>query len=427
MNLKKLSVLALISLLSACFTKDNPLEKERKEFNNWLEENTPLTFYKGIKVSVRSLPLEQDYTNIDSIIENDKQNTVPKHTLYLIQKILDAGKEDGEISIVEGIKIMKAFSELKSELKDSDEDKYPTILEVLLHVNEGAEKYNDFLKVINWNNSTEHFILCGLMMGAKPLPPGFQLYEASKIDVEKMEKTEVKPLAAITKGGSLMMNDWLYLSEESLSQGISSLDKDDLNLVFDNYPALFKGAKVDSKEAQIIQLHAISCLLRGYVRTKMDDKDKNELGLDDFELFLKDAEKIGVDNELVWFAGAYVNIKKENTEKAIVYLEKFKQSELISEDEKEAIDEIIAYLNNREPDKALNTVYDKLFIGKLVMKHIAEYVKEVDWYKELEKSETGRQFLKISEVVDEEYKKLEKGFDTDELKEKGKELIKDIF
>ncbi|NJO92487.1 MAG: hypothetical protein HC831_28575 [Chloroflexia bacterium] len=270
-------------------------------------------------------------------------------------------------------------------------------------------------------------VLCGLMMAAKPLPPSFQLYEASKLNIEYIEKTEIKPVGAILKGSSLMMNKWYYLSEEALSQGINSLDNEKLYFVYKNYPSLFKEAKVSSEEAQIIQLHALSCLMRGFVRSRMDDEDKIDQGLEDFELFLEDADKIGLDNELVWLAGAYVNIKKEKPDEAIVYLEKFKQSELISDSEKGAVDEIIAYLNKREPDKALNTVYDKLFIGKLIFRHIAEYLKEIDWYKELEKSETGRQFLKISEVVGVEYEKMESGFDTDKLKEKGKELLKDIF
>ncbi len=418
----------IVFCINACFfSKEDPLEKERKEFNKWLEENTPLAFYKGIKVSVRSLPLEQNYSDIDSIMENDSQNEIPKHTLYLIKKILEVGQNAGEISILEGIQMMKALNDLKGELKNSDEDSYPTILEVLLYVSENYGNYGDFLKLINWNNSKEHLVLCGLMTAAKPLPPSFQLYEASRLDVEQLEKTEIKPLGAILKGSSLMMNKWYYLSEESLSQGINSLDNDKLYFVYKNYPSLFKEAKVTSEEVQIIQLHALSCLMRGFVRSQIDDEDKNEQALDDFELFLADADKIGLDNELVWFAGAYVNITKEKPDEAIVYLEKFKQSELISDSEKEAIDEIIAYLNKREPDKALNTVYDKLFIGKLIFRHIAHYLKEIDWYKEMEKSETGRQFLRISEVVGEEYEKMESGFDSDKLKEKGKELLKDIF
>ena len=47
--------------------------------------------------------------------------------------------------------------------------------------------------------------------------------------------------------------------------------------------------------------------------------------------------------------------------------------------------------------------------------------------KEIEKSETGRKFLEIPKVLDEEYKKFDSDLDTDKLKEKGKELIKDIF
>ena len=425
-----ISAILLISL-SACFSsKEDPLEKERKEFIKSLEEDSPLALYKGIKVSIRSLPLEQDYSNLDSVINDENSSNVPKYTLYLVQKILDAGKEDGEISIIEGIKIMKAFSDLKNELKNSDEDTYPTIFEVLLNISKANNPdYSTFLKLVNWNNPKEHAVLSALLMAAKPLPPSFQLYEVSKLNIEQLEKTEIKPLAAIIKGGSLMKSKWYYLAEEAFSQGLNSLDNDKLFFLYNNYPSFFgeAEAKVNSKEAQIVQLHAITCLLRGYVRTKIDDEEKNKLALEDFELFLKDAEELGLDNELVWFAGAYVNIKKENSDKAIVYLKKFQNSELITDEEKAAVNEIISYLEKRESDKALNTVYDKLFIGKLVTKYITNYVKGIDWYKEIEKSETGRKFLEIPKVLDEEYKKFDSDLDTDKLKEKGKELIKDIF
>ncbi|NJO92486.1 MAG: hypothetical protein HC831_28570 [Chloroflexia bacterium] len=135
--LKIIVSLVVLFSINACFSsKEDPLEKERKEFNKWLDENTPLAFYKGIKVSVRSLPLGQNYSNIDSILENDSQNEIPKHTLYLVKKILDVGQNGGEISILEGIQMMKALNDLKGELKNSDEDTYPTILEVLMHISQ---------------------------------------------------------------------------------------------------------------------------------------------------------------------------------------------------------------------------------------------------------------------------------------------------
>jgi hypothetical protein len=243
--------MALLFGIVSCFTKEDPLEKERKEFNKWLNENTPLAFYKGIKVSVRSLPLEQNYSNIDSLLENGSENEIPKHTLYLIKKILDVGQKGGEISILEGIQMMKVLNDLKSELKNSDEDSYPTILEVLMHVGKNNNS-SEFLKALNWNNPKEHMILCGLMMAAKPLPPSFQLYEASKLNIEYLEKTEIKPVGAILKGSSLMMNEWYYLSEEALSQGINSLDNDQLYFVYKNYPSLFEGAKVASVMSSMI-------------------------------------------------------------------------------------------------------------------------------------------------------------------------------
>lgn len=430
MNKIKIIILALIIIaIGSCGSKEDPLEKERKEFKKTLDEDSPLTFYKGIKVSLRSLPLNKDYSNVDSLNKNENSEEIPEYTWYLIKKILGTGQENGEISLMEGIQIIKTFNDLKEKLKTTDEDTYPTILEVLLYVSDTtkSQDYKEFMKIVNWNNSKEHLVFGTLLMSAKPLPQTFQLYEFSKLEVNELEKNEIKPLGAILKGSSLMLNEWLYLSEESFSQGITSLDEDNLEFLYQDYPALFRGAKVDTKEAQIKQLHGFSCLLRGFTRSKMDDDDKNELALDDYELFLKDAEEIGADDELVWFAGAYVNIKKENSEEAIKYLEKFKDSEVITDKEKKAIDEIISYLDAREPEKAMNTVYDKLFIGKLIIRHIIDYMKELEWYKKIENSETGKKLLDMPKILEEEHKKVKGEIDPNKLLDKGSEMLKDIF
>lgn len=430
MNKINLVILAVLLLaFGSCGTKENPLEKERIELKKTLDEDSPLTFYKGVKVSLRSLPLDKDYNNTDSLRNDNNSEEIPQYTWYLIQKILGANQGDGEISLLEGIQIIKTFNELKEKLKTTDEDSYPTVFEVLLYVTDStkSEEYKEFMKMVNWNNSKEHLVFGSMLMAAKPLPKTFQLYEFSKLEVNELDKNEIKPFGAIIKGSSLLLNDWLYLSEESISQGIASLEKDDLEFLYKDYPALFKGAKVNSKKAQITQLHGFSCLLRGFARSKMDDDDKNELALDDFELFLKDAEEIGADDELVWFAGAYLNIKKENSSEAIKYLEKFKESDVIIDKEKKAIDEIISYLDTREPDKALNTIYDKLFIGKLVIRNILEYMKELEWYQKIENSETGKKLLEMPKVLEEEHKKVKEEIDPNKLLDKGGEMLKDIF
>jgi len=432
---KLLNFVLIVSMTISLFSchREDPLEKERKEFQKSIEENTALTVYRGVKITLRSFPITQKAENADSLIsaiENQKPGyeNVSKYTIYLLNTFMGLGKDKGEISLKETIELVKAFKQLKDELKDKNEDDYPTLMEVILYFNRVKDEGQDgFIKDINWNSSKEHLVLSAALMGAKPLPESFQLYETSKLDIPTLENTEIKPLAAMFKGIIMMQNKWYYLSEEALSQGLESLDAGNLKFEYGAMPPFFPESKINSRDAEIAQLHGLSCLIRGFVRTKMDDKKKKKLAVDDFELFLADAEKIGADNELVWLAGAYVSIKKEDNEKAITYLDKLEKSELFTDNEKDAIREIKDYLSKRDNDKALNVIYDKVFVGKLVAGYLYKFTSKTDYYKAIEKSESGKKLLEIPELIDAEYKKMEKEMGTDGLKEKGKELIKDIF
>ncbi len=45
------------------------------------------------------------------------------------------------------------------------------------------------------------------------------------------------------------------------------------------------------------------------------------------------------------------------------------------------------------------------------MGYLTEYMKEVDWYAMMNESETGKMLLKIPQIMDEEYSKIEKNLD----------------
>jgi len=142
---------------------------------------------------------------------------------------------------------------------------------------------------------------------------------------------------------------------------------------------------------------------------------------------MADSKTLGVDNELVWFAGAYVAIKKEDNKLAIQYLDKLQNSKYFTDNEKDAINDVKDYLSDRKSDKALNVIYDKLFIGKLVTGYMINYFTEIDWNKAIKQTKAGQQLLELPNIIDKEYKKVESVIDPSKLQEKGKEMLKDIL
>jgi hypothetical protein len=425
-------VLIIIACNLSCSKKENPLEKERKEFYKKLEDNTVLTIYRGAKVSLRSIPGDGNLNNLDSLYNKMGKNqaegeNIQKYTVYLISALLKASNDSSTISISEGFEMVKMYSKLKDELKNTDEDSFPTLLEILLYINKLNGTDNQIIiKELKWSNSKEHLIIAAGLMAAKQLPVTMQLYELSKLDIGKLENTEIKPLSGMIKGIVFMQNKWNYLAEEALEQSINSLDNDNIQFEYSSFPVLFEGSKVETKEAQKIQLHALACVLRGFVRTKMDNDDKKELAIKDFELFIADANKLGVDNELVWIAGTYVAINKEDNKQAIVYLDKLHASKYFTDNEKDAIKDIKDYLSDRKPDKALNVIYDKIFIGKLVTGYLINYFTKIDWYKAINQTKAGQQMFELPNLIDTESKKIESITDPSKLQEKGKELLRDL-
>ncbi len=427
-----LFAIILFANLSCSRKKEDLLEKERKELHKKLEDNISLDIYRGAKISLRSIPEDINVKSLDSLYNSLEKKQVSglniqKYTVYLISTLLDAKDSSKNISISDGLEILRAYSKLKEELKNTDEDSFPTLMEILLYINNLNDAENqDLIKALKWNNSKEHLVLATVLMTAKQLPETMQLYELSKLNIEKLEKTEIKPISGMIKGIVYMQNTWKYLAEEALTQSINSLDNDNIQFEYSSFPVLFEGTKVETKEAQKIQLHALANLLRGFVRSKMKDNDKNELAISDFEIFIADAKILGADNELVWFAGAYVAINKEDNKQAITYLDKLQNSKYFNDNEKDAINEVKAYLADRKKDKALKSIYDNLFIGKLVSIFLYNYFGEIDWYKAFKQTKAGKQLLELPTIVNSEYKKMD-NIDPSKLQEKGKEMIKDIF
>ena len=124
--------------------------------------------------------------------------------------------------------------------------------------------------------------------GIKQIPKNLQIYELSRLSIPELENTELKPISAIFKGLVFLESKWYYLSDEVLTQGINSLESKKLRIESESFPQLFPDAKVETKEAQILQLHAITSLLRGFARIKTSEDEMKEKAVDDFETFVND-------------------------------------------------------------------------------------------------------------------------------------------
>ncbi len=429
-----LLLLCIAFTLTQCKSEDEiQLEKEREEMAKLIAESKSVSVYKGLKILIRSMPVSNGQENIDIKALKEahaddnviKAAKVKKISYGIVGRLfgLDTGQES--MSILEGAVLTKEVYDLRNEIKNLNEDDFPTVLEVFSsYAGITGGNAADLPEKLKWNSTKEHMVIALVLDGAKSLPNKVKVYELSMIDTDHLDNNEFKPLAQIFQGLLLMEEEWYYLSEEALSKAINELDNNQIVLSNPEALPVIPTSKLPNEEAQLKQLHAIAAMLRGYARHHMESEDKNELAYTDFEQFVNDADQLGINNELSWLIGAIVYIKNEDTEKAKHFLDQLKKSDMLAEDEIEAIDEIKALIDKNKSDKALSTLSEKIRITKILSSHLLKYAANTEFFKGIAKTAAGKKLIELPVLIDKEYSKYGSYI---EAAEKGSNLLDKVL
>jgi len=378
--MKNLVLLICAILFSACSNEKTDevllaLDKQKLEENINYDK---IIFYKFAKIAVRSNAVLD--TNM---AEYQKFSSKTQNILATMHQ-LDTNKKS--ISVVEALQLYSDYRKVKNLVKETDEDVFPGIIEGF-NVLYGAPKIDlktvDPKEKVRYQN-IEHAILSMAVLTTRDLGQPFALYECSKTQPELLKDSEIKTLLEFVRGFLFFGNNLFYLSEDGLSRNIKWLDKNEKIPL--PYTKAFFGWRNLSDEQTHTAFHGMNYLFRGFDRMRMERKIDEERSLEDFDLFVKDMNKLGLQNELVWIVDAYLNLKRENPEKAIPALEKLITSPLFSDNEREAIQQTIDYVKERESDEALKGVYDKAFMAKLVSKYMISVLAKIDWEKVMQEN-----------------------------------------
>ena len=378
--MKNLVLLICAILFSACSNEKTDevllaLDKQKLEENINYDK---IIFYKFAKIAVRSNAVLD--TNM---AEYQKFSSKTQNILATMQQ-LDTNKKS--ISVVEALQLYSDYRKVKNLVKETDEDVFPGLIEGF-NVLYGAPKIDlktvDPKEKVRYQN-IEHAILSMAVLTTRDLGQPFALYECSKTQPELLKDSEIKTLLEFVRGFLFFGNNLFYLSEDGLSRNIKWLDKNEKIPL--PYTKAFFGWRNLSDEQTHTAFHGMNYLFRGFDRMRMERKIDEERSLEDFDLFVKDMNKLGLQNELVWIVDAYLNLKRENPEKAIPALEKLITSPLFSDNEREAIQKTIDYVKERESDAALKGVYDKAFMAKLVSKYMISVLAKIDWEKVMQEN-----------------------------------------
>jgi len=378
--MKNLVLLICAILFSACSNEKTDevllaLDKQKLEENINYDK---IIFYKFAKIAVRSNAVLD--TNM---AEYQKFSSKTQNILATMHQ-LDTNKKS--ISVVEALQLYSDYRKVKNLVKETDEDVFPGLIEGF-NVLYGAPKIDlktvDKKEKVRYQN-IEHAILSMAVLTTRDLGQPFALYECSKTQPELLKDSEIKTLLEFVRGFLFFGNNLFYLSEDGLSRNIKWLDKNEKIPL--PYTKAFFGWRNLSDEQTHTAFHGMNYLFRGFDRMRMERKIDEERSLEDFDLFVKDMNKLGLQNELVWIVDAYLNLKRENPEKAIPALEKLITSPLFSDNEREAIQQTIDYVKERESDEAFKGVYDKAFMAKLVSKYMISVLAKIDWEKVMQEN-----------------------------------------
>ncbi|CAM1363316.1 conserved hypothetical protein [Tenacibaculum litoreum] len=421
MDLKYIPLLLSFFLITSCFNKEKTdeelLEKDKIELKENLD-SYKITTYKFGKILIRS-SAEKDTISTEFLsFKKDLDKIFNKVVKYDV-------KNPENLSLLDYILIYRDYKKMEDFIMKTDEDVFPTLVDAFNVIyGDSISKKREYYKgkEKEYVQNIEHAILSAVVILSKDLGKEVSLYECTKTNPELLPDSEIKTLLQYFRGFLFFEKGLYYLSEDEISRNINWLNNNK-NVDLPYTRAFFQWGNLDN-ESTHLGLHSLNHLFRGFDRLMMDREIDEKRALEDFEAFLKDANKIGLNNEITWSIETYLYLKNEENEKAIATLTKLKTSTLLSSEDKKRIDESIEYVKNREPGKVLNGFYDKFFLSKIATKYMYVILSKVDWEKVMKKQNVPHtdEIFKTIDNLKSFIDNLKKYGSTEELKNKGKSL-----
>lgn len=436
LKLTKVGSLLLCSLflINGCsfFDNEDGIEKDRKEqldeINGFLA-----TYWKGAKIAFRSLPIDENTKTID--FKKIKEEQAKKLNLgkqlseiYDNEAFLkDENKAEVETkssrSAKEYLELAKEIYKLSDTIKSLDEDDYPTFVEVLGH-SERVIHGRGMDIPENWNSSMDHWLFAVVMETRFSLG-SWKTYELYKVDPDQMPTTDLKVIASLHKGLSRLRGKWYFLADEIFTKAIDETNKNGITLndATKNLLADFDVESLSEEEKFRLLSRSSAHLLRGFSRHQANSSDLNDKALEDIEAAVKDFNKLGIENELVWLAESYVYVKNDEKEKAIASLTKLEKSKYLSSKEKTLIADAKKQIEKRDPESALNFITDKIIMCKIGYSYAESYAMEIEWAQLLEQTDSGRKILARFKELETIADKAKEYMSVDNWKDKAKGLL----
>ncbi|WP_299121735.1 short-chain dehydrogenase [uncultured Tenacibaculum sp.] len=419
----------ILFIFFSCSTEEKTdrelLEIDKKVLLKSLD-SYKITPYKFGKILLRA-SVEKDTISAEF-------NSYRKDINRLSKKLMSHNiKNPEKLSLLDYISLYRDYKNMESFIMKTDEDMFPPLLDVFNVIyGDSISKKRAYYKGKEKQliENLEHTILSAIVILSKDLGKEISLYECSKTNPDLLQDSELKTLLQFFRGFLFFEKKLYYLSENEITKNINWLNENQ-NIDLPYTRSMFQWGNLENRKTHL-GIHSLNHLFRGFNRLMMNREIDEERALKDFEIFLNDSKEIGLNNEIINSIEAYLYLKKEKNEKAIIALTKLKSGKLLSSKDKKRIDESISYLKSREPENVLNGFYDKYFLSKIATKYMFSKLNEVDWKTIMKKQKVPHteEMFAVIDKFKEMTNNLNKYSTTETLKEVGgdvKEKGKEFF
>ena len=400
---------------------ETPREREDRKLTKAMAA-PDLLIYRGLKVSLRGLPtkvgesaLGEETKKLGAFVEHLFAQLHPKHGT---EGAVEASASYEPLAGSDYLGVGRELYDLRTIVRETDEDAYPTLLHTIMG-EQGPARAG-----MPWYDSThEHMIFVLTWLTVAQVPRGFRVYEANEIDPSELSEPGLRLAAHLLRGTTYMHERWPLHCIDELDAYLKLLEDERgeiLPWLAESYVAE-AGARAGFGDEELhAAAHAPGMLVRGMCRIKADQKHE---GLDDFEAFLSDAAKIGLDGEAVWLVGAYVGLGREDGEAALENLHKLADSDLIGASEARLIADAIRALEDRDGEAAERSLAEGLLIAKVVGAYISRELNAHDWRRKLGETEGGRKLLHLIELMAQEVESVKAKLTPEKVEELGSSAL----
>jgi hypothetical protein len=421
-SIRVLVVLLLASALACGFFKsESPLVGEERERREAIESVEGLS-YRAIKIAARSAASEDQGEGEGQAQGDASSREIRRLGESLIQRAARAGEArdgDGERDAPTKAEYLAAARELyalREELRDADEDAYPTLLSRIYDLSGSPPEESEIF--VWYASEHEHVVLALLWLGAnKKVPRSFRVYEASKLEPAKIEDPSMRLVAHAARGGTYLRESWPFLAEQEADAYLETLERSQVEILRESrVKGIHERLPTGSDEEIIAAWHAPGVLLRGLARLRRGERD---LAVSDLGAFVSDSEALGADDEFVWLAGAYVALHEGDTERALGYLRRLEASELLTQEDRALVRQAILAAETDDREGALESISGQVLVARIGARYVVQRVASIEWKRAVSESESGKKLEELGERMASETEKVRESLSSEELERLG--------